>query len=87
MSAIPAKIRNVGGVEHIVANLKVLAEVEHNRWNVEKLLMGFRPTTDEEHKLVKADAKKRKSIRIVSFTMTFVLSQSWMKPQRILTGG
>jgi len=59
VSAIPAKIRSVGGEKYIAANLKVLAEVEHNRWNMEKLLMGFRPTTDEEHKLVKADAKKK----------------------------
>ena len=63
VSAIPAKIRSVGGKKYIASNLEVLAEVEHNRWNVEKLLMGFRPTTDEEHKLVKADAKKKKEYK------------------------
>ena len=25
-----------------------MAEVEHNRWNVEKLFMGFRPANEEE---------------------------------------
>ena len=50
---------SVDGKERIAANLEVLAEVEHNRWNVEKLLMGFRPATDDEHKLIKADAKKK----------------------------
>ena len=59
VSAIPAKIRSVGGEKYIAANLEVLAEAEHNRWNVEKLLMGFRPATDDEHKLIKADAKKK----------------------------
>lgn len=28
----------------------ILARVEHNRWCVEKLLMGFRPPTEEENK-------------------------------------
>jgi hypothetical protein len=27
-----------------------LAEVEHNRWNVERLIFGFRATTKEENK-------------------------------------
>lgn len=30
-------------------NLKSLAKCEHARWNVEKLLMGFRPLSEEEH--------------------------------------
>lgn len=29
-------------------NIELLAEVEHNRWNTEKLLMGFRPLNDKE---------------------------------------
>ncbi|MDR1203332.1 MAG: hypothetical protein LBL58_17115 [Tannerellaceae bacterium] len=28
--------------------INLLAQVEHNRWNIEKLLMGYRPTTPEE---------------------------------------
>lgn len=54
VSAIPAKLRSVGWKKgnddaFIDANLEVLAEMEHNRWNVEKLLMGFRPTTNKEY--------------------------------------
>lgn len=30
------------------ANLEKLARVEHARWNAEKLILGFRPLTDEE---------------------------------------
>ena len=30
--------------------INILAEVEHNRWNVEKLLMGFRKPKPEEDK-------------------------------------
>jgi len=54
---------SVGGKECIAANLEILAEVEHNRWNMEKLLMGFRPTSDEEHELIKADAEKKKGYK------------------------
>lgn len=28
--------------------VSILADVEHNRWNVEELLMNFRPLTREE---------------------------------------
>lgn len=39
----------------------LLTEVEHNRWNVEELILGYRPVTDEEQKLVEQDiALKRK---------------------------
>lgn len=30
--------------------IAILAEVEHNRWNVEELLMGYRTVTPEEEK-------------------------------------
>ena len=62
VSAIPAKLRSVGGA--IKENdVEILAEVEHNRWNVEKLLMGFRPTTEEEHQAILADSKKKKEYK------------------------
>lgn len=52
---IPTKLRSVG-VDYkslTCRNLTEdeigpLAEVEHNRWNVEKLLMGYRPVTEKE---------------------------------------
>lgn len=34
--------------ELLDSEIKVLAEIEHNRWNVEKLLMGFRKPSKEE---------------------------------------
>lgn len=48
----PAKIINSGIVETI-------AQVEHNRWNTEKLLLGFRPATAVEKEEAKSELKKR----------------------------
>ena len=36
----------------------ILAEVEHNRWNVEELLMGYRIVTPEEEKEIEKNVKK-----------------------------
>ena len=52
---IPTKLRSVG-VDYksltcrslTEEEIGLLAEVEHNRWNVEKLLMGYRPVTEKE---------------------------------------
>lgn len=54
VSAIPVKIRSCGGLDNLVApeNIRQNAIVEHNRWNVEKLLMGFRPTSSQEHQKI-----------------------------------
>lgn len=35
--------------------VELLAEVEHNRWNIEELLLGYRPTTPEEKKEIGTD--------------------------------
>ena len=46
--------RSLGLMEYALYKLDndkitLLAEVEHNRWNMEKLLLGFRkPTAEEE---------------------------------------
>ena len=48
--------------------VKVIAEVEHNRWNVEKLLMGFRKPHSEEDKYVHeehAAALQKNKLRFV----------------------
>lgn len=37
----------------------IIAEVEHNRWNVEELLLGFRPCTEEEQTDIDADISKK----------------------------
>lgn len=36
-------------VDIVKGNLKSLAMCEHARWNVEKLLLGFRPLSEKEH--------------------------------------
>jgi hypothetical protein len=38
----------VPGVELNSEQINLLARIEHNRWNIEKLLMGYRPCTPEE---------------------------------------
>ena len=40
--------------------IEILARVEHNRWNVEKLLMGFRKAHKNEDKYEKDDETKSK---------------------------
>lgn len=55
-SSIPAKLRSLGLCEEDLKALAVLpeeqaqllAEVEHNRWNVEELLLGYRPFNEAE---------------------------------------
>lgn len=53
--SIPTKLRSLGYAKltdfsHELNDEEVsmLAEVEHRRWNMEKLLMGFRPLSEEE---------------------------------------
>ncbi len=60
VAAIPTKLRGIGGIENLEANIEVLSQVEHNRWNVEKLLMGFRSTTQEEHQAITDQGKPEK---------------------------
>lgn len=55
--SIPTKLRSVGkqiaeGVEVVLTeeDIMIIAEVEHRRWNMEKLLMHFRALTAEEQK-------------------------------------
>ena len=38
-----------------------MAQVEHNRWSVEELILGFRPCTDEEQEKIAADVRKQKA--------------------------
>ncbi|MBR6018443.1 MAG: hypothetical protein IK073_07470 [Paludibacteraceae bacterium] len=37
----------------------LLSEAEHNRWSVEELILGYRPTTDEEHLAILRDIHQR----------------------------
>ena len=43
--------------------IEVLAEVEHNRWSVEELMLGFRPVTDEEQRAVEQDISLKRTLR------------------------
>lgn len=63
-NSIPAKMRSL----HIDAKnprpltsveVELIAEVEHNRWNVEKLLVGFRAMTAEQRAKITAEEAKR----------------------------
>ena len=40
-------------------DIEVLAQVEHNRWCVEELILGFRPCTEEEQRTVEADISQK----------------------------
>ena len=68
-SSIPTKLRSLGMKENLTLmenlrelsedEIETLAEVEHNRWNVEKLFMGFRPANKEERKLSSQEDKRK----------------------------
>ena len=40
-----------------------LAEVEHNRWSVEELLLGYRPANDHEQQVIEDDISQKKTFR------------------------
>jgi hypothetical protein len=42
---------------------KILAKVEHNRWNIERLLMSFRPLTKEEQDQARQSKKNKDSYK------------------------
>jgi len=66
---IPSKMRSIGLKEEdwekfydiTQQDIELLAKVEHNRWSVEELILGFRPCTDEEHEKIAADVKSQKA--------------------------
>lgn len=68
---IPVKMRAVGhGAETwtefyglSAKEIDIIAEVEHNRWNVTAMILGFRPVDDEEQKEIEADISLKKQYR------------------------
>jgi hypothetical protein len=42
---------------------KILAKVEHNRWNIERLLMSFRPLSKEEQDRASKDPQVKKLLK------------------------
>lgn len=65
---IPSKMRSIGLTEDdwdkfydiSQQDIEILAQVEHNRWNVEELILGYRPCTDEEQEKIAADVATQK---------------------------
>lgn len=65
---IPTKMRSIGLKEDEwekfydipQQDVELLAQVEHNRWCVEELILGFRPCTDEEQDIIAADVATQK---------------------------
>ena len=43
--------------------INTLTEVEHNRWSVEELILGYRPVNPEEQELVEKDISQKKILR------------------------
>lgn len=68
-TSIPTKLRcigidwNINNPEHIEEltdeQVSLLAEIEHNRWNIEELLLGYRPVYESEDKKIDADKNEK----------------------------
>ena len=69
---IPSKLRSIGidykdkgSWRALTADeLEMLSQVEHNRWNVDRLLSGYRPTNEEETAAVYDDIENKKGKKI-----------------------
>ena len=44
-------------------DIETLAEVEHNRWSVEELILVWRPCTDQEQREVEADIRMKEELK------------------------
>ena len=44
-------------------NILLLAKVEHNRWNVEELLLGYRPTKTDECETIGTNPQKKEELK------------------------
>ena len=68
---ITTKMRSIGLSENdwkgfndiSMQNIEILAQMEHNRWCIEELILGWRPCTEEEQKMVEADIKMKKELK------------------------
>lgn len=69
--SIPSKMKSIGLDEddwdkfHDISqqDIELLAQVEHNRWNVEELILGFRPCTDEEQEIIENDISMKEVMK------------------------
>lgn len=72
-ASIPTKLRCIGVNWDINTpchlndlteeQVSLLAEIEHNRWNIEELLLGYRPVYKSEDEEIDADKSKKKAYR------------------------
>lgn len=65
--SIPTKLRSFGPEEpeNLLVDenlLEEMARVEHNRWVMERLIQGYRPTTPEENRLIDSGKRNKKEI-------------------------
>ena len=68
---IPTKMRSIGLEKNewdkffdiSQQDIDVLAQVEHNRWCVEELILGFRPCTDNEQQQIESDIRLKKEFK------------------------
>ena len=72
-ASVPTKLRSIG-IDWSITNptklaplkdsdVALLTEMEHNRWNIEELLMGYRPVKSDEDKAIDADKSLKKQYR------------------------
>ena len=57
----------VSGEKLSDGQIELMAKVEHNRWNIEKLLMGYRPTTPLEKAAIAKDLSLKNKLKTDSF--------------------
>jgi hypothetical protein len=62
--SLDSYVRSVNGINGIPDSItrpqmEMMAAVEHNRWNIEELLLGYRPTTESEDAEILKDKSKK----------------------------
>lgn len=72
-ASIPTKLRCIGhnwdinghcDLDSITEEqVSMLAEIEHNRWNIEELLLGYRPVYKNEDDIIDADKNRKKEYK------------------------
>lgn len=60
---IHTKLRFIDKDKPIEEQIELIAEVEHNRWNTEKLIIGYRPTTKDEDDQLEAKTINKKTLK------------------------
>lgn len=85
--SIDTKLRSLGITDYLNIRLNeeqifIISQVEHNRWNIEKLLLGFRKPTPEEQKVIDNNDTQRKEYKINTlYIQIFVPMMNYLKGQ------